>query len=278
MSTDRLLDRLRAADPAPAAVIAADGLFAQTDDGLFAQIIAGPGDPRLAGAGAPRRPRRRRMTTRPLAVLILGLALCGAGAGAAVGVFSHASPKVLFKANPAGQFSRFPGRTPVRQAVIPGSVRRAATFTVPGVGPFEYWIALSKPAGWLCDAIRQPDGTWADLGNGDRYQFGGPVPGCGTLPWHDAEGFAYNQSSVPSPGHRTWQIAYGYAPATGHPAEIRDTVSGATAPIGDGRYFAIVMPLCSGSACNRVSPPGYRLQTLDAAGRALITDAYDPGE
>ena len=27
-----------------------------------------------------------------------------------------------------------------------------------------------------------------------------------------------------------------------------------------------------------VSPPGYRLQTLDAAGRVLITDAYDPGE
>jgi DNA-directed RNA polymerase specialized sigma24 family protein len=44
--------------------------------------------------------------------------------------------------------------------------------------------------------------------------------------------------------------------------------SGATAQIGDGRYFAIVMPQ---------NLPGYQLQTFDAAGRALITDRFDPG-
>ena len=270
MSTDRLLDRLRAADPAPAGAI--------VDHGLFAQIIAGPGDPRLAATTPRRRPRRLPRVTRPLAVLIPALALCGAGGAVAVGVFSHASPQALFRANPAGGFSRFPGRTPVKQLVIPHSVSRAATFTVPGVGRFEYWIALSKPNGWLCTAIRQPDGTWADLGPADKYQLGGPMPGCGTLPWHDAHGFAYNQTSIQSPGHRTWQIAYGYAPAAGHPAQVRDTVSGATAPIGDGRYFAIVMPLCHGAACGRISPPGYRLETLDRQGRVLITDTYDPGE
>jgi hypothetical protein len=41
-----------------------------------------------------------------------------------------------------------------------------------------------------------------------------------------------------------------------------------TAPIGDGRYFAIVIPQ---------TRPGFRLQTLDASGRVLVTDALDPG-
>lgn len=267
MSTDRLLDRLRAANPAPTTPI--------TDSDLFARIVAAPGDARLA-AKSPRR-RRRRIGTRGLALIAAAVVLSAAGGTGAVELLTHAGPKRLFEANPAGSFARFPGRKPVRQVVDPQTVRRAATFTIPGVGRFEYWIALSKPSGWLCDAIRQPDGTWADL-QGDRYQLSGPVPGCGTLPWHDAEGFAYNQSGIPSPGHRQWDIAYGYAPATGHPVKIRDTVSGVTAPIGDGRYFAIVMPLCSGSACNASPPPGYRLQTLDRQGRVLVTDAYDPGE
>jgi hypothetical protein len=266
MSSDWLLDRIRAANPAPLTTI--------TDDELFARIVATPGDARLA---ARRRRRRRRIGARGVALIAAAVVLSAAGGTGAVELLTHVSPKVLFEANPAGNFGRLPGRKPVRQVVNPQTVRRAATFTVPGVGKFEYWIALSKPSGWLCDAIRQPDGTWADL-DGDRYQLGGPVPGCGTLPWHDMHGFAYDQSSLPAPGRRTWQIVYGYAPATGHPAQIRDKVSGATAPIGDGRYFAIVMPLCQGAACGRISPPGYQLQTIDAAGRVLVTDAYDPGE
>jgi hypothetical protein len=58
-------------------------------------------------------------------------------------------------------------------------------------------------------------------------------------------------------------------------------ISGATAPIGDGRYFAIVMPLCKGFACvnprPHKMPPGYRLEALDAAGRVLSVDQFDPG-
>jgi hypothetical protein len=164
--------------------------------------------------------------------------------------------------------------------VIPQTVHRATTFTVPGVGRFEWWIGLSRSNGWLCGALRQPDGTWADLYSGpnDKYQVGGPMPGCGTLPWQDVQGFAYNQTSVRSPNGEVWQIAYGYVPTTGHPVEVRDTVSGAKARIGDGRYFAIVMPLCKGSACARMSPPGYQLQTLSGAGRVLVTNPFDPGE
>jgi hypothetical protein len=61
---------------------------------------------------------------------------------------------------------------------------------------------------------------------------------------------------------------------------VRDLVSGKTAPIGDGRYFAIVLPLCKGHTCSLPVPrpgSGFRLQTIDASGRVLVTDAYDTG-
>jgi hypothetical protein len=260
MSTDRVLDRVRAANPAPAAVI--------TDEELFAWIVAEPGDSRLV------RPTRRRRA-RWLALIVAGVVFAGTGGALGLGVLSHASPKALFEADPQGQYSRrarLPGQITrgTGQTVIASTVHLATTFTIPGFGRFQWWIAISRPSGWLCGAIRQPDGTWADLGTpGDKYQLGGPVPGCGTLPWHDAEGFAYNQSAAQTPDGRVWRIAYGYTPTTGHPVEIRDKVSGATVPIGDGRYFAIVMPQ------NR---PGYQLQTLDRAGHVLVTDQFDPGE
>jgi hypothetical protein len=266
MSTDRLFDRVRAANPAPTTPI--------TDSELFARIIASPGDSRLV---APPR-RRRRMGTRGLALLAGAVVLCGAGGTVgAVQLLSHDSPKALFKADPAGQFSRFPGHTGgTGQTVIPQTVRRAATFTVPDVGRFGYWIALSRPNGWLCSAIRQPDGTWADLG-ADKFQLGGPVPGCGNLPWHDAHGFSYYPSSIQHRG-TTWRIVYGYVPTTGQPVQVRDLISGVTVPIGDGRYFAIVIPLCRGRGCNRPQPfAWFQLQTLDASGRVLVTDARDAG-
>lgn len=236
MSTDRLIERVRVANPAPTITI--------TDNELFTQIVAGPGDPRLAHA----TPRRRLLPgTRGVALIAAAVVLTASGGafGAIeLGVLSHASPKTLFEADPAGRLSRLPGQITAGtgQTVIPQTVHLATVFTVPGMGHFEWWIALSRPKGWLCGAIRQPDGTWADLGTADKYQLSGPAPGCGTLPWQDVHGFAYNQTSAQSPDGQTWRIAYGYAPTTGHPVKIRDKVSGAIAPIGDGRYFAIVMP------------------------------------
>jgi len=270
MTSDRVLDRLRAVNPAPAATLSAD------DHDLFARIIATPGDPRpaAAAAGAMRpRPRRRRIGPRRLMLIAASVMLvCVGGAVGAIklGLIS-ASPRTLFEANPAADF---PGA--VREQVVPKTVHRATTFTIPGVGRFEWWIALST-RGWLCEAIRQPDGTWADI-SGDKYQLGGPVPGCGRFPWHDTRGFSYWPTTIRSPSGQTWRIAYGYVPTTGNPVEVRDRISGATAPIGDGRYFAIVMPLCKRSCDFAPSmPPGFRLQTLDRNGRVLITDSFDPG-
>ncbi len=104
------------------------------------------------------------------------------------------------------------------------------------------------------------------------------MPGCGGLGWQDAHGFDYYPTTIAAPGHRVWRIAYGYVPTTGHPVQVRDRISGVTAPIGDGRYFAIVIPYCRGRGCNRPAPfAWFQLQTLDAAGRVLVTDARDPG-
>jgi hypothetical protein len=266
MTSDRLLDRVQAANPAPAATI--------TDDELFARIVAQPGDPRLVA----RTRRRRRVGTRGLALLAAAVVLCGAGGTVgAVEVLSHASPKKLFEANPSGQYARVPGRAfGTRETVIPQTVRLATTFAVPRVGRFEYWIALSRPKGWLCMAIRQPDGTWAELGSDSL--FGGPVPGCGNSAWQDAHGFDYYPTTVPAPGRRLWRLVYGYAPTTGHPVEVRDRISGATARIGDDRYFALVIPYCQGRSCNRPAPfAWFQLQTLDASGRVLVTDDRDAG-
>jgi hypothetical protein len=256
MSTDRIIVRVRAADPAPAVRV--------TNQELFARIIAGPGDARLIRATA----RRRR--GRQLAVIVAAVVFGGTGGALGLGVLSHSGPRTLFEADPAGRYSRLPGQITrgTGQTVIPSTVHLATTFLVPGLGRFEWWIALSRPSGWLCGAIRQPDRSWADLGAGDKYQLSGPVPGCGNLPWRDVHGFAYWPSSIRSPDGRVWRIAWGYAPTSGHPVEVRDEISGRTAPIGDGRYFAIVIP---------DTHPGFRLETLDAAGRVLVTDQFDPG-
>jgi hypothetical protein len=268
MSNDRVIERIRAADPAPAATL--------TDHDLFARIVASPGDPRLKSPGK-RRPLR--MGTRGVALVAAAVVLSASGGafGAIQLVLSHASPKALFEANPQGQFSRLPGQITqgTGQTVIPSTVRLATTFTVPGMGRFEYWIALSRPKGRLCLAIRQPDGTWADLGKNSL--FGGPVPGCG-FNWQAGHGFAYYPTTIDAPGRRVWRIVYGYAPTTGHPVQIRDRISGVTAPVADGRYFAIVLPYCHGRGCDRPAPFAYfQLQTLDASGRVLVTDERDPG-
>lgn len=254
MSTDRLIDRVRAADPAPTLAI--------TDDELFARIIAQPGDARLV------RGRRHRRRIRWTAALVVAVVFSATGGALGLGAFSHASPKALFEANPAGPFPWRPGQGVIVPDVIPQTVRLATTVTVSGVGRFQLWIALSRPKGWLCTAIRQPDGTWAGLPSGDKYQLAGPMPGCGVLGWQDVRGFDYWPSSIGSPDGRQWWIAWGYAPIAGHRVEVRDEISGATAPIGDGRYFAIVLPQ---------SHSGFLLETRDAAGRVLATDRFDTG-
>jgi hypothetical protein len=216
------------------------------------------------------------MGRHELAFLAATLTLGVGGAVAAVklgvinfGVFSHDSPSALFKANPASLFPSFPGRD---QVVIPRTVHRTTTVTVPGVGTYEYWIALST-RGWLCEAIRLPGGGWAGLGVG-KSDPGGVTPACQGVPW-PVDGFSYLDIAIQAPHQRWWRIEYGYAPTAGHPVKVRDMVSGLSAPITDGRYFAIVLPACTGRRCT--NHPLLRLETLDASGRVLTKSYLDPG-
>ena len=282
MTPDGLMQRLRASDPVPGSTV--------TDaDDLFQHIVSAPGDPRLLTKTAGRRGQLRRWmqsVVRPFPLLAALVVVTGAAA-ATTGVVSflqlkHARPSRLFIANPAGMFPDQP-----HQSVVPRSVRLATAFTVPGAGRFQYWVALSRQ-GWLCEAIRQPDGTWADLGfPHDRYQISGPAPGCGRGFWHDAKGFDYYPTWIQT-RRGGWRIVYGYAPTTGNPISIRDRITGAMAPIGDSRYFAIVIPMCRGPRCLDVRPKprsrrrqtpfgGFQLETLNASGHPLVEDAYDPG-
>jgi hypothetical protein len=275
MSTDRTLDRVRAANPAPAVAI--------DNHELFARIVASPGDPRLREA----RLKRRRFALRRHPVALFGACLalvtCGTAGAAKLGlipdfgVFARDTPAQLFKANPSG----LGGLGSHHQVVNLRTVHRVASATVPGLGTYKYWIALSKK-GWLCSAIRLPDDTWADTSmTPSKFQISGPVPGCGwSWPYH---GYAYYPSSVRSPDGRGWRLIWGYGPSVGHPVAVRDKFSGVTAPIGDGRYFMIVLPLCGERGVQRCSdynlnPPTFQLQTLDASGRVLSDGARDRGE
>ena len=76
MSVDRVIDRIRAANPAPAVTV--------TDEELFARIVAGPGDARLGvtASSVPRR-RRLRMGTRGLALVAAAAVLTTALPGSA---------------------------------------------------------------------------------------------------------------------------------------------------------------------------------------------------
>ncbi len=273
-SADPLIARLRAADPSPARAI--------TDEALQARILAGPADPRVR-----TRPRRwLSLGARQLAFLAVSVAV--GATGSAVGVIKlsqlgHASPQRLFAAEP-NQMMMGPGGRPPgwRQQVIPGSARHASTVTVPGVGPVQYWVASSRQHG-LCTAMRLPDGTW--IGFPNRYGVGGPVPGCAppARVCHPMcvtqliDGFFYEQTSVQQPGGRQWYIVYGVVAAPGHPTRVRDRITGASAPVYAGRYFAIVIPMGRVPAGHDPHTP-YQLEALSARGRVLRVGQLDPGE
>ena len=96
MTSDRIVERLRAANPAPAPVI--------YDDDLFARITASPVDPRRAGPARTlrRRPRRLRMSPRRLALTAAAVLLVAAGGAIGairLGLIS-ASPKIAVRGEP----------------------------------------------------------------------------------------------------------------------------------------------------------------------------------
>jgi hypothetical protein len=230
MTTQNLLDRIRAADPATGETIL-------PDPALMAAILATPGDPRLDDAPRPSRVSRRA------ALVIAALAVCVGTAWAAGG----SSPLELFQSNP--QDDGVPGSL-WHQKVIDSTVHRVTDITIPSVGKVQLWYAESAQHGW-CGALRLPGGGWVAR-NGGPLDGGGAVPGCQPTrrqvngagePVFVLNGFDYVEGDVDAraQGHGFWRITYGIVEGRHRPVHVLDRVSGRSTPVREGRLFALAI-------------------------------------
>lgn len=273
MSPDPTIRRVRRANPAPAAPI--------EDAALLAAIVATPPDPRLAqdAHAGPRRGRSRRTSILALgAVLSIGAATAWAvGAPGALGLFQSARNSY-----------ELPGSW--HQDVVPGSVHRATSTTIPGVGEAELWFGRSRQGGF-CTAIRLPDGQWAGTMRAGRrlspLDGGGTAPGCQPTrqqandaapgsPIFVITGLDYDETIVnaPGPGRDVWRLTYGVVDGGRKPVRVLDRVSGRSAPVVEGHLFAIAI---HDPDPTRFKENGLRLVALDAHGRVVAGDPDDAG-
>jgi hypothetical protein len=230
---------------------------------------------RLGRSRLTRSIRRggRRAVLVPAAVL-LSTAAAAAATGIATGLLNPFqvahdnavdTPLRLFENNPG-----VTNATPAalwHQTVIASTVRQIETFTLPGVGAVQYWVADTEQHG-ICTALRLPDGTWAGLQHNGRV--GGSMPGCrptraqlsrGAL---GLDGFDHQDSGVIDRSGKPWLLDYGVVTAPGHAARVRDTVSGISAPVVAGKYFVLaVRPVGSDRGDD------IRLRAFDASGRTI---------
>ena len=268
MSEERLMRRLRAANP----VAVVDEPAVE----LFARIVAEPGDARLLRPG--RRLPNWLLAPRRLVLVAVAFVLVAAGGTAGVvgwGVFAHDQPVALFRHDPVGQ-DLPPGASLWHQTVILSTVHRAEAFTVPGVGRIAFWVAASRQHG-VCTALRLPGGSWSGL-EGSPLDEGGSVPGCAPTraqvnrskpPVYVLDGFDYQEAIVRGHDGRQWRIEYGRVSSRrGRPVIVRDTLSQIRTRVARGGWFAIVLPIGDNNAL-----PTWRLQALDGHGRIV---AHEP--
>ncbi|HEY1479374.1 MAG TPA: hypothetical protein VGF46_05060 [Gaiellales bacterium] len=240
-----VLDLLRRENPAPEV---STGLAA---DALLARIVA---QPRVAPAARPSRVRK------PATRIAIALAVFALGTGVAFGG-GLISADDLFQQNPE---QNDPAVSYVPANAVPGTARMVTAAEVPGIGRVQIWTARGVN-GAVCLAARLPDTSWAAT-PGSRAD--GAVPGCtprraatGVL---ISTGFDYREADFfkqvdgrPT-GYRLWYgVIEDQVPATA--TSVTDTISGETAAVVDGRYYAFVV----------------RDQTGDAATIALVAHAAD---
>jgi len=214
---------LRRSDPAAGAPAVADPA------GIRARVTDEPRGPRRARSRVPSK--RRFIVVFALAVLALG--------GTAVADRLLTASEVFSSPGAAGQGD---SNAPVHP--VAGSERVVQTVAVAGVGRVELWAATGSSATGACLGLRFPDGTW---GAGNERS-GGNGPQCFTER-DDAmfagvlipTGIDALETDIDAPFNR---IVYGIIdsdrPATA--VRIVDRVTGATATVVDGRYFAYVDP------------------------------------
>jgi hypothetical protein len=205
-----------------------------------------------------RRSGRRRSLrvlgrVLPVPVLLAATVAVAAAATAAVLITNpfqaaiqrnqYDSPLVLFERNPD-----VIGATPVsewKQTVISSTVRDLGSFRLPGVGTIQYWAAQTRQHG-ICGGLRLANGNWVGLqGSGD--QGGGKLPGCyptrsqvggGAL---IISGFDYIDAGIVGAQGQRWDLVYGKVDAGLTPSHVTDTISGRSASLLRGDYFAIAV-------------------------------------
>ena len=269
MTSEPIIQRVRSANPAAATAV--------ENAALLDAIVATPPDARLTQDAHARTRRRRSRRTWMLAcgaVLSIGGATAWAtGAPSALGLFQSASNGFELPSSPW------------HQEVIPGSVHKATSTTIPDAGEAELWFATSRQGGY-CTAIRLPDGRWAGAMKGGRLQSpldgGGTAPGCQPTrqqvndatpdsPIFVINGFDYNEVIVnaPGPGRDVWRLTYGVVDGERTPVRVVDRVSGRSAPVAEGHLFALAI---HDPDPTRPKENGRRLVALDAHGRVVAGD------
>lgn len=237
--TSNALTHLRRANPYPT--------VHRSDPKLFQQIVQSPGDDRL-----PVSSRWGWITPRRTVAVV---ALIAISTGAAWVTLTRPSPPPspleAFRQNLAASGAPNPID---HQLVVPSTVLLAATASIPHYGNVEYWAATSRPHG-ICWGLRAPNHTWLGL------------PGCLPLQTWDTgsrtilvigEGDVFR-------GNIDWRIWYGYVRPQQSAVRITDLVSGRSAPVSNGKYFALVIPDTTPHTIT------FRLVAYDRYGRAVAS-------
>jgi hypothetical protein len=244
-----VLTLLRERDPAADTPPVADAA------GIRARAMQHPRDAR---ATQRRAPSRRRFT------IIFAIALLALG-GTAVADRLLTASEVFSSPDAAGQGNL---NAPVHP--IAGTERIVQTVAVPGTGRVELWAADGSTSTGACLGLRFPNGTWG--AGKDNPNVGGNGPSCFT----ERDDPMFKDTLIPTgidsletdtdaPFQR---IVYGIIDSDVPPTAVRivDTVSGASAPVIDGRFFTYVDPRADKQNDDR------RLIAYDAAGNVVTAE------
>jgi hypothetical protein len=272
-----------------------DALYAMRDVGISLPESGDAGENQirseLARDFASRSPfwhRRIRLpfVGRTIALIpaLLGVTVATAAAAVGASALLQSGPVAVFRHNaqPVGAVGS------PRELVIPASAHVVDKFTIPGVGPVQYWIANTKQHG-LCQAFARAHGTWP--GNAAHSPTARFVGDCqptreqqvqlqmriartthrfqGLLPMSVDE----QSVSVQGTDRRWWVIYYGVVSAYGAVA-VKNPRTRQTAPLIDGRYFVMLShpgPGPNGTSCVGCD----NLRAINAGGKVLEAD-YGP--
>jgi hypothetical protein len=274
-----------------------DALYAMRDVGVSLPESGDAGEDQirseLAGEFSSRSPlghRRIRLpfVGRTIALIpaLLGVTVATAAAAVGASALLQSGPVAVFRHNaqPVGAVGS------ALELVIPTSAHVIDRFTIPGVGPVQYWIANTKQHG-LCQAFARAHGIWP--GNAAHSPTARFVGDCrptreqqvhqqmkaaaagqgftGLLPMSVDEQLV----SVQGTDRRWWVIYYGVVSANGAVA-VKNPRTRRTAPLINGRYFVMLShpgPGPNGTSCVGCD----NLRAINARGKVLEAN-YGPAQ